>query len=375
MIYDFRIYITRNGIPIGKAYVESCNVKFNANAEVTRGIQLTMSADQMDMSKVYKRVDDQIYFDGTRYFNNTWCFVGSSYVVGEPYEFNMFTDRIRPVIIVGEDEFSLGDFMVIAAPKRISKLGAYYQIEGYDETMKLKQAALEDRAFYAKGTSYLQVVNQLLTACGFVNILSDTSTATLQTDREFEQGETYLSIINTLLEEINFNNVHMEADNFIYLTRKSNPVEPDFIYSDRRNFNIVGEYTINTDIYDLPNVLVGVMSNPDQDTPYTYTKVNNDPLSLISVFNRGYKVVKVYNLSNVPSQQELINFIELKYLEASQTTEKLTIASALEPTHKYRSAIQIDTDEVNGLFIEQSWQIRLGVKTTMTHELERKVYV
>ncbi|MBO6262077.1 MAG: hypothetical protein J6N95_05665 [Bacilli bacterium] len=375
MIYDFKILITRKGIPIGRAFVESCNIRFDSEAEITRGIQLVMSADQMDMSKVYTQVEDLIYFDGSRKFNGTWTFSGSTYTLSETFEFNLFTDRIRPIIIVGDTEYSFGDFMVIAAPKKISKLGSYYQIEGYDETMKLKQSALEERIFFGIGTKYLTAINQLLTSCGFTNILSDPSSATLQTDREFEQGETYISIINTLLSEINFNNVHMEADNYIYLTQKAKPTEPEFIYSDKHDFNIVGTITVDTDIYDLPNVLVGVASNPDQDEPYVYKKINNDPLSLISVFNRGYKVVKVYNLSNIPSQQELINYIELKYLEATQTTEKVDITTELEPNHKYSSAIQIDTDELQGLFIEKAWQIKLGATTTMMHSLERKVYV
>lgn len=372
MRFNYKFYITRNGVPIGEAKATSCIVKFDSEAEVTRGLQMVINADYFNMDHIKRLRDDLIYFNGTRKFNNTWTFKGTKYI-DETISFNMFSDCLRPMVIIQGKEYSLGDFIIFSAPKRMSAKSSFYQIQGYDRTMILKQTAFEDRVFFSAGTSYINLIKQLLNACGFVNIISDDSSATLQTDREYEQGTTYIKVINELLEEINFNRVHMEADNYVYLTRNYQKANPDFRYSDKSNFKIKEPLTLTTDIYDLPNVLIGIMSNPDIEEPITYRRENDSVTSQISTVNRGYKVVKVYRLNNIPSEAELIDYIDRKYLEATQATETLELETAVEPMHKFGSMVQIDTDLLKGLFIEKEWTIKFGIGGSMSHTLERKV--
>lgn len=338
MKYNYKFYVTRNGVPIGEVKATSCMVKFDSEADVTRGLQMSINSDTFENSS-----------------------------------FNMFKDCIRPIIVINDKEYSLGDFMIISAPKIMTGKSRMYRIQGYDRTMILKQTAFEDRVFYSAGTSYLNIVKQLLNSCGFANIISDDNSAVLLTDREYEQGTTYLEVINELLEEINFNRVHMEADNFIYLNRNYQKKNPDFIYSDKRNYKIIEPLTLTTDIYNLPNVLIGIMSNPDTREPISYRRENNSMSSKISTINRGYKVVKVYRLNNIPSEDEMKEYIDRKFIEATQATETLEVDTAIEPSHKYESMIQIETDLLNGLFIEKSWTIKFGVGGSMSHILERKV--
>lgn len=371
---DFRMDILRNNIPIGVMKCRSVSIKYDSTSEVHRGMQCVLSADSMVMTKVKQKVRDWIYFDGTRMFDGTWSFWDSIYDTTE-YSFDMFSDRLRPVLIVDGQEFSLGTFMIIAAPKTLSETGSYYSIEAYDETMLLKQAALTDRAYYAEGTGYMSIISGLLTECGFGNIIADSSTATLQTDREFEIGETYIDIINELLEEMNYYPVYAGSDGYIYLKAKTEKIVPEFIYRDKNNFKLISTISENTDIYEKPNVLVGVISNPKLD-PITYTKTNSDPTSTVSTVRRGYKVVKVYRMGNMASEADLRNFIDAEMLNAMQTTETIEFTTLAEPSHEYRSAVQIGTDLINGLFIETGWQIDLTVNSArMRHTAERKMFV
>ena len=340
---DFRMEILRNNIPIGKLFCKSITIRYDSTAEVMRGMQCEAYADRMEMT------------DG--------------------FTFDMFSDRLRPIVIEDGTESSLGTFMIIAAPETLSETGSYYNIEAYDETMLLKQAALTARSYFAAGTSYLTAIETLLTAVGMANIVADDNTDTLQIAREFAVGTTYISIVNTLLEEINFNPVHAGSDGYIYLTKKSEPTTADFVYKDRNRFSMIGTINRETDIYSKPNVLVGVMSNPQQ-SPITYTRQNTDLNSVLSVGRRGYQVVKIYKLSNIASQAVLEAYIDAELLKAMQTTETISFQTLLETGHEYRSAVQLVTDLIDGLFVEIGWQIEIrSNQARMQHNAERRVFV
>lgn len=371
---DFRMDILRNNIPIGVMLCRSVSIKYDSAAAVKRGMQCVLYSDRQEMSEIRKKVRDWIYFDGSRSFDGSWSFWDQIYET-VTYSFDMFSDRLRPVLIEDGKESSLGTFMIIAAPKTLSETGSYLSIEAYDETMLLKQAALTQRAYYSTGTSYMSIISNLLTECGFANIISDSSSATLRTDREFEIGESYIDIINTLLEEMNYYPVYAGADGYIYLKKKTDKLAADFIYRDKKDFKLIGTIEENTDIYEKPNVLVGVISNPKL-APYTYTKVNSDPLSAVSTVRRGYRVVKVYKMSNMATEADLRDYIDAEMLGAMQTTETVRFLTIAESGHDYRSAIQLASDLISGFYIETEWQMDITVNSArMTHVAERKMFV
>lgn len=102
-------------------------------------------------------------------------------------------------------------------------------------------------------------------------------------------------------------------------------------------------------------------------------KENTDPNSQISIPKRGYKVVKIYSVNNVADQATLEAYIDQKYLDASQITEKVNVETALEGGHEYGDTVQLRTWLISGLFNEIEWSI--DSKGKMKHTLERKVFV
>lgn len=372
MIYNYRVDVLRNNTKIGELLSSSLNIKFDSTRAVTRALQLTVNADDVRMVKERKKVRDFIFFDGTRYFNNTWCFVSSVYDE-EALVFDMFRDRIRPILIKDGTEYSLGNYMIISAPKTINRHGSSYSIEAYDETMILKQSAFTKRTLFTSGTKYINVLNSILTECGFANVNYDDNDAVLLTDREIEPSTTYIDFINTLLDELNYRHIFAGSDGYLYLKRITESNTPNHIY--RNGFSITGSIESNTDLYDVPNVLTGIYTNPEDRNTYTYTKVNDDVSSKVSTVSRGYKVVKVYRLSNIASNEELRNYIDRKALEAMQTTETLDISTIPEGGHEYGDYVQIDTPQVRGLYKEVAWSIDFGVNGVMKHTLERKVFL
>lgn len=341
MTLDWRIEVLRNNVQIGIVRASSCNLIFDSSADVKRSGKVEMIRTEITGG-------------------NT---------------FQPFTDRIRPVMIDSTGEHYLGKYMCISMPEELSDTGSIYQIEMYDETMILKQAGFEGRVNYAQGARYQTIIEGLLVDSGITNYYIDETTATLQTEREFAPGDNYLTVINTLLDEINYEHVYAGLDGFIYLKAKQQKVTADHVYSDKKHYRLLKPINRDTDIYSLPNVLIGVVSNPDTDTPLIHKVVNDDLNSQISVPNRGYKVVRVYRLSNIASQSDLEAYIQAEYLKSTQMTETAQIATAPEHSHEYGDTVQLDTDLISGLYTEVAWNMDLGVNNSMTHRLERKVFI
>ena len=342
MQYDFRVDILRNYVKIGEIRTESVYLKYDYNSEVMRGLQLDMKGTRMDAPEL---------------------------------EFDMFKDRIRPVLIENGQENPLGVFMVMGAPETGSDTEDYISIEGYDETMLVKQAAFESRQFYAAGTSFVAIIQQILTSLNLPNVYAQPNNAVLASDLEAAVGENCLTFINNLLDAINYQHLYADSAGTINLRKVVSPTEPQFVYRGGMAYNINPPVKIETDIYNLPNVVVGVYSSPDQD-PIVYKRVNDDAMSVISTVNRGYKVVRKVELRNAASAEDLQDYVDRMAFEAMQTTEKVTFSTLAEAGHEPSAALQLDTDAVKGLFIEKGWEMRISqTEFSMSHTAERKVFV
>lgn len=343
MTYDFRIDVLRNRAKIGEVNATKVQIDVDESKSVMKSIQLDMHDVVITQSGI---------------------------------TFDMFKDRLRPVLIIDETEYPLGIYMIVAAPKKIAETGSYYEVEAYDETMIVKQASFETRQFYASGTTYLQIIQSILTSLGLIDIYYEASTATTSEDLEIAPGENCLERINDMLDAMNFQHIFADANGTIVLRKAKNPTSPDFIYRDKKDFKIIEGLQVNTDIYDLPNVVIGVYSSPSQNTPIVYKKVNNDPNSIISTVNRGYNVVKTISLWSSATAQNLKDYVDRVAFDAMQATETVTFSTAAEGGHEPSSAVQIDTEEVSGLFVEKAWSMSISSGSfEMQHVAERKVFV
>lgn len=372
--YSYRIDIIRGHVKIGEAKVKSCTVDFIEDSEVTRTMKVQIPKNGFKLKDTLVRQNEEyIYFDGIKCFDDTWCF---SSVAGKwlsiKNEFDMFSDRLRPVMVIDDDEYNFGDFMVIAAPLTDDGKEYFYDIEAYDETMTLKQAALTERKYYAAGTDYLSIIGSMLTDCGISKVYEEQTDAQITIDHEYAIGKPYLEIVNELLNEIGYSPIYSGANGYLYLTHKLTKQMADYTYSDE-NSSIVDSIQTDTDIYSLPNVVIGFVSSPDLPTVMKYKRVNDNPKSVISTVNRGYNVVSAFELNDCPDLTTLQLAVDNKFLESTQATETVTITTMPDGNHPYGSFVNLGQNGTNGLFREVGWSIEFGGK--MTHHLERKAFV
>lgn len=372
--YDWRLDIIRRHVKIGEARVKSCSVDFVEDAEVTRTMKAQVPIDGFELEGIrIKQDEDVIYFDGTRFFNGTWCFTsvaGSWLEIGNT--FDMFSDRLRPVMVINGEEYNFGDFMVMAAPLEDDGKEYVYEIEAYDETMTLKQAALTERKYYAAGTEYLSIIGSMLTDCGLSKVIEDPTDARITIDHEYAIGTPYLDIINELLEEIGYSHIYAGQSGYIFLTYNATKLTADYVYNDD-NSTIIDSIKTDTDIYSLPNVVVGFVSSPDIPVVMKYKRVNDNPKSVISTVRRGYSVVESLELNDCPDAVTLQLAVDNKFLQSTQATETAQISTMPDGDHPFGSYVSLGQNGINTLFREVGWSIEFG--GNMTHDLERKAFV
>ena len=372
--YEWRLDIIRKHAKIGEAQIKSCTIDYVEKADVTKTMKAQIPVNGFNIKNTFiKQEEDIIYFDGTRCFDDTWCFASiAGKWISTENKVDLFSDRLRPIMIINDQEYNFGDFMVVAAPVSYNGMEQYYDVEAYDETMIIKQSALTARKYFQAGTSYLSVIGALLIDCGLTRIMGDNTSKTITVDHEYAIGTSYLDIINELLTEINYAPIYAGEDGNMMLTQKSSKIVADYVYSDE-NSTIIDSIKSDTDIYSLPNVIVGYTSSPDTSTVLRYTKTNSDPNSAISTSRRGYSVVEVLQLDDCPDLATLQQAVNYKYLEATQATENVTVATMPDGAHPFGTYVSVSENGIANLYREIGWSIEFGGQ--MQHKLERKVFV
>jgi hypothetical protein len=158
----------------------------------------------------------------------------------------------------------------------------------------------------------------------------------------------------------------------VFLSAKKTKFVADYEYTEK-NSTIIDPIKTETDIYSLPNVIIGFTSSPDTNTVLQYKKVNNNPDSVISTTRRGYNVVEAFQLDDCPDLATLTEAVNYKYMEATQATEKATVNTMPDGYHNLGTYISLGQRGNVSLFREVGWSIEFGGQ--MTHSLERKAFV
>lgn len=295
-----------------------------------------------------------------------------------PPQVNFLTDRLRPYLVIDGVEYPLGVY-VITTPTQ-SKNGdlVQYDLTGYDLTYLAQLSRLEERAHYAKGAKYVDVVRNLLIESGIQDVELEPSEAVLQTDREdWEPGADRLAIANALLAEINYRSVYMDLDGIV----RAGPWRAPTLGHVRHTYRagedsvVLPAASIGRDTFDLANVFIREVDNPDLDRTLRAVAENTDPSSPISVQNRGLRVVDYEKIDNVASGQELQNMVDNLRLKSYYSTETVSFETGLNPTHGAWDVVRLEHGAHEGIYEETAWSLTLAYDGTMTHEGRRATWL
>lgn len=286
-------------------------------------------------------------------------------------------DEIQPVMILDGIEHALGVYLPATVTDTRSNGVQQLQIQAYDRCWRVRDTYSESVLHFAAGLGYLEAVEQLLTACGISLVIATPTDAVLSEAREdWAVGTSYLDIVNELLGEINYNPLWFNAAGAAVLEPASVPTAENIRHTlDSSNVAslLLPTITRETDVYSAPNVFVVLCSNPDKSGPMVATAENDNPQSPLSIMRRGRRIVKYTRVNNIASQAELQAYADRLRNESLITGETVRVSTALLPGFGVADVIGLHYGELSAICIERAWTMELRVGGTMTHEMERVV--
>lgn len=286
-------------------------------------------------------------------------------------------DEIRPELILDGTPYPLGVFAPATVSESRSETSVSLQVEAYDRCWRVRDTYTEGILSLAEGTNYITAVKQLLTAAGIAAVIETPTSAALSEIREdWDVGTSYLEIINELLSEINYKPLYFNAQGAAVL-------EPFFVPTAENIQHVLDSNEIrtlmlpanerSTDIYSAPNVFLCICSNPDKDGVLTATAVNDNPQSPLSVQRRGRRIMRVENVNNIASQSELDAYAARLRNESLFTGEVITVSTALFPGFGVDDVTALVLPDLTAICKERRWEMDLRVGGDMKHTLERVV--
>lgn len=290
--------------------------------------------------------------------------------------------RIRPYFKVwsprGWLSYPLGIF-IMTSPKRITKNNTiYWNVDCFDKGIILMEDKLTDRLYLAAGSSYIGEVKKLLLSSGVDKYSLENSELTLNTDLEFEIGTSKLKVINDLLYAINYYPIHFNTKGYAESSRYIEPMQRETEYgylTDDKSLIMPGA-TQSNDLYNVPNVVIRYIDNPDAEMLKS-VYINSNPESVVSTIRRGRKIVDVDTVGDIANQDTLDSLTRRLAVEKNQIYDSVYFQTALMPMHGFKNCLFLKNSElgIETKYIECAWDMELRPGGVMNHELKRVVYI
>lgn len=305
---------------------------------------------------------------------------------GEIVDVNWLSDEIQPVLIIDDVEYPLAVVMPASVVPTTSEKGKEISIEAYDRCWRISDVKTESVIHFSAGDNYIDVVESLLVDAGIAMLMKTPTDAVLAEDREdWEIGTSYLDIVNQLLSEINYESLWFD-ENGIAILRPSLDLMAANVrmtFTDRdvdprdpksaQVMNVLPTIKQTSDIFKAPNVFVCMCSNPDKEDVMIAVAENNNPESPLSIMRRGRRIVSVEQIDNIASQEDLQAYANKKRSESMTTGEIYTIRTLLLPNINTSDIIAVHLGGNSSICIEEQWEMELGISGTMSHTLNKVV--
>ncbi len=278
----------------------------------------------------------------------------------------LLTDHIVCVL----DGQNCGEFVVCGCVSHYDGDCVTWQIEAYDQAVLLSRKRLEQRFFAKAGSSYMELIQDFLTECGIFRLLADRCDEVLLCDRQWEMGTTYLDLVNELLEEMGFLPLWFDSDGYARLSAYC-PLTVDnveHIYR-RGDCHLASDCSSEWDVFDAKNVFVAVADSPYLDESMVASASNDDPNSPISTVHLGRVMAEVMVLENVASQAALQAYAERVRDESMLSVEEVSFYTDLQ-IHQVGELLALEHPQLEGIYRETAWLMDFD-EELMTHKGRR----
>lgn len=289
---------------------------------------------------------------------------------------NWLKARIKPYLIIGGKESSLGEYLISQADDCTDKKGVkFWQIKGMDLGRIPQRSRTEKRVLFQVGQRYTDIVQSILLELGISRIIAIQSDATLKNDRaDWEIGTSWIKIINSLLAEINYQSLWFDTEGNARIQphRQVDGTVIDHRYESGELSQIKPQVDISSDIYKAYNVFTAMVSSPEYEEPMIAVSVNDIPTSRISTVNIGRVQAPIEKLDDIANQEELQKYVDNLRFQSMCSTETISFRTALNQ-HQVRDIVSIHHPQASGIYQETQWKMTLSYDGEMTHTAQRVV--
>ena len=295
----------------------------------------------------------------------------------EQIDVNWLSDEIQPFMVIDGVDYPLGIYLVAKAEETQKMNTRLVTLQCFDRGIKVRDMRVENTLYWPRNTLYLDAIVQLLNASGIGAIIKTDTAAALSEAREWAIGTSFLDVVNELLSEINYKNLWFNESGEAVLEPVAVPeasyAQNEFDFTDPDSM-VIPEFSITSDIYERGNVFIVSCANPEKSGNMVATAVNNNPQSPLSIQKRGRRIVQAESVNNIESQSALQEYAEWLRDKSLFAGETVKITTGLRPGFGIAQTVSIKNKDGVTTGIEHAFTMPLQVGGKMTHTIERVIY-
>lgn len=301
----------------------------------------------------------------------------------ESRDIDWLSDRIQPVFCLqmpdgGWAEWPLGVFLLSSPTRKDENKRIKRDVEAYDEALILKEDKFLDRYLIPAGTGYISAITTILNGAGIWKINITAHPGETSIDKEFEIGTEKLEAVNQLLAEINYTSLWVDENGFFcaspYELPSDREAEYEYITNDLSVIRPGSNETL--DLFNVPNVWVRYVENPDHGASLRSVYVNRSATSPTSTVRKRRNIVSVEPVNDIYDQATLDAFTKRQAYADSQVYGEFEFATAVMPHHSFYNCLFIEHTDfaISDKFMETAWSLDLTSKE-MTHICRKVILI
>lgn len=299
-------------------------------------------------------------------------------------ELDWVSERLRPWYRLrmpdgGYAEWPMGVFLLSTPARSVRATSTTREVEAYDQLLIVSEDRVLSRYTVSAGVTYTAAARTLLQSTAGISTYSiPEDSKTLPVPREWEPGTSKLRVINDLLSSAGYESLSVSEAGVPYSRVYRNPSDRgiDYQYIADGKSVIAPDVEVELDLFSVPNVFVGIVSEPDRP-PLRSEYRNQNSLSPTSTVRRGRDIVEVIPDMEAADQLTLDLLVQRRAFNASQVYETMKLKTRGMPFHGNLDIVSLDYGSVGpkATYAESGWTLPLKAGAMMEHVIRRVVPV
>lgn len=270
--------------------------------------------------------------------------------------------RIKPWCTIDgiADPYPFGVWIPSVPQESWTDKGRAWTVELLDRVSILDQDVYTDpatgnlRASFAKGTNVISIIRQIIADTGETSeAIENDPSAVLTVDKTYDAGTTKLQVVNDLLDGINYFSIYSDYEGRYRCDKYTAPTSRPLRYEAVGPFEAgetsiySPEFTIDRDIFSIPNRVVGITTGDGDTEGLTSIAVNLDPSSPYSQPNRGRWITKILTDIDGMTQASLDAYVQRNLQTSMSVASSIPLQHVLLPDLAVNQAVAIRNPEAS----------------------------